>query len=62
MTNFKFKFKKRNGDWTIITVDDNGVMHVPETSFRNANTTSLIRSFIELLIHENWTNAEVEEE
>ena len=62
MTSFKFKFKKRNEDWTTITIDDAGVMHIPETSFRNANTTSLIRSFIELLVHENWTDIEVEEE
>ena len=62
MVSYKFNFKKRGEDWVTITVDDAGVMHIPETSFRNANTTSLIRSFVELLVHENWTNVELEEE
>lgn len=61
MASFRFRFKKRGEGWTRINIDENGVMHIPDTSFRNANTTALIRSFVDLLIHENWTDADVKE-
>ena len=62
MVSYKFKFKKRNEDKVTVLIDDAGVMHMPETSFLQANTPSLIKSMIELLINENWTEIEVEEE
>ncbi|NVM23315.1 MAG: hypothetical protein HWN68_16215 [Desulfobacterales bacterium] len=61
MTKYQFRFKARGEGWTKIEIDENGVMHLPELSFRNAQTTGDIRRFIELLVHENWTDAEVKE-